>query len=44
MCDNILILSTASRRLSIVKARATQHDLGSHEMEITARGLRVKHV
>ena len=42
VCDNIFIMSTASRRLSIVKARATQHDLDSHEMEISARGLRVK--
>jgi circadian clock protein KaiC len=42
MCDNILVLSTVSRRLSIVKARATDHDLNSHEIEIAARGLRVK--
>jgi len=42
MCDNILILSTAPRGLSVVKARATDHDLSSHEMEITARGLRIK--
>jgi circadian clock protein KaiC len=42
MCDNVLVLSTASRRLSIVKARATDHDLASHDMEITTRGLRVK--
>jgi circadian clock protein KaiC len=40
--DNIVILSTATRKLSIVKARATAHDLGSHDMEITHRGLRVK--
>jgi KaiC/GvpD/RAD55 family RecA-like ATPase len=42
MSDNIIFLSTAARRLSIVKARATAHDLGSHEMEISGRGLRVK--
>jgi KaiC/GvpD/RAD55 family RecA-like ATPase len=42
MSDNIIILSTAKRRLSVVKARATLHDLGSHEMEITGQGLRVK--
>ena len=41
MSDNIIILSTASRRLSVIKARATLHDLGSHEMEITSQGLRV---
>jgi circadian clock protein KaiC len=42
MSDNIIVLSTALRRLSIVKARATAHDLRSHEMEITRHGLRVK--
>jgi circadian clock protein KaiC len=42
MSDNIIILSTARRRLSVVKARATLHDLGSHELEITGQGLRVK--
>ncbi len=42
MSDNIVILSTARRRLSIVKARATLHDLGNHELEITGQGLRVK--
>ena len=42
MSDNIVILSTAKRRLSVVKARATLHDLGSHELEITGQGLRVK--
>ena len=41
MSDNIIILSTARRRLSVIKARATLHDLGSHEMEITSQGLRV---
>jgi circadian clock protein KaiC len=42
MTDNIIVMSTATRRLSVVKARATSHDLGSHEMEITDKGLRVK--
>jgi circadian clock protein KaiC len=42
MSDNIIILSTATRRLSIIKARATAHDLRSHGMEITSRGLRIK--
>ena len=42
MSDNIVILSTAPRRLSIVKARASAHDLRSHEVEITNRGLRIK--
>jgi circadian clock protein KaiC len=42
MCDNVFMLSTAARKLSIIKARATEHDLGTHELEITARGLRVK--
>src|ERR1700722_6537379 len=32
LCDNIVVLSTAARRLSIIKSRATLHDLGSHEM------------
>jgi KaiC/GvpD/RAD55 family RecA-like ATPase len=41
MCDNIIVLSTAKRRISIVKARATAHDLGSHEVEIDGDGLRV---
>jgi circadian clock protein KaiC len=41
MSDNIIILSTASRRLSIVKSRATLHDLDNHEVEITGGGLRV---
>ena len=41
MCDNIIVLSTAKRRISIVKARATAHDLGSHEVEINQDGLRV---
>ncbi len=41
MSDNIIVLSSAKRRLSIVKARATQHDLGSHDIEITGHGLRV---
>jgi KaiC/GvpD/RAD55 family RecA-like ATPase len=42
MSDNIIILSTARRRLSVIKARATLHDLGSHEVEITGQGLRVR--
>jgi len=42
MSDNIIVLSTTRRRLSIVKARATPHDLRSYPMEITSQGLRVK--
>ena len=42
MCDNIIILSTAARRVSIVKARATAHDLRSHELEINNRGLQIR--
>ncbi len=42
MSDNIIVLSTASRRLAIVKARASAHDLQAHEMEITSHGLRIK--
>ncbi len=47
MSDNIILLSAdrtgpASRHLSIVKARATRHDLGVHEIEITAAGLEVR--
>ena len=41
MSDNIIVLSSARRRLSVVKARATPHDLGSHEIVITGQGLRV---
>jgi hypothetical protein len=35
-------MTTAPRRLSVVKARATAHGLGGRYVEITARGLRVK--
>ncbi len=47
MSDNIVVLSAdragpASRHLSIVKARATWHDLGVHEIEITEAGLGVR--
>ena len=42
MSDNIIVLSTTRRRLSVVKARATSHDLRSYPMEITSRGLRIK--
>jgi len=44
--DNIVLLSTdikdkTRRRIAIIKARASKHDLGSHEAEITEKGLRV---
>jgi KaiC/GvpD/RAD55 family RecA-like ATPase len=42
MSDNIVVLSTTRRRLSVVKARATSHDLRCYPMEITSRGLRIK--
>jgi circadian clock protein KaiC len=47
MSDNIIALSAnrsgrATRHLSVVKARATRHDLGVHEVEITEAGLRVR--
>ncbi len=46
MSDNIVLLSTdikdkTRRRIAIIKARASKHDLGSHEAEITEKGLRV---
>lgn len=47
MSDNIVLLSTdtkdeVKRRLTVVKERASTHDLGIHEMEITENGLRVR--
>jgi circadian clock protein KaiC len=44
MCDNIILLSVsrAVRRLSIIKARTTQHELDAHEIEVTQRGLAVR--
>jgi circadian clock protein KaiC len=47
MSDNIVLLSTdtkdnAKRRLSVVKARASTHDLAPHELEISDKGLRVR--
>ena len=46
MSDNIVFLSTdvkdkSKRNVSIVKARASKHDLAIHEVEITEKGLRV---
>jgi circadian clock protein KaiC len=46
MCDNIVFLSTdiqdkTRRSVSVVKARASKHDLAIHEAEITAKGMRV---
>ena len=46
MSDTIIALGMdtrekARRSLVIVKSRATAHDLGTHEMEITEKGLRV---
>ena len=44
MSDNIILLSAgrAARHLSIVKARATRHDLGAREVEITEAGIGVR--
>jgi circadian clock protein KaiC len=49
MSDNIILLSAdrtgrATRHLSILKARATRHDLGIHEVEITEGGLGVRRI
>jgi circadian clock protein KaiC len=46
MSDNIVLLSTdikdkATRSLAVIKARASAHDLGVHELQITEKGLRV---
>jgi len=46
MADSILVLSLdvrdrVKRSLAVVKQRASGHDLGVHEFEITDRGLRV---
>jgi circadian clock protein KaiC len=46
MSDNIVALGVdlgdeGSRRVLVVKARASAHDLGSRELEITGKGLRV---
>jgi circadian clock protein KaiC len=47
MSDNIVFLSTdikdkTRRSVAVIKARASNHDLAVHEMEITERGLRVR--
>ncbi len=47
MADNIIFLSAdardkAKRSVVVVKSRASAHDLGTHDMEITERGLRVR--
>ncbi len=42
MCDNIVVLSTATRSLAVVKARGTEHDLRRHDVAISAGGLEVK--
>src|SRR4029077_5260452 len=46
MSDNIVLLSmklndNAKRGVSVLKARGSAHDLGTHEVEITGKGLRV---
>ncbi len=46
MSDNIIFLSTdiqdkTRRSVAIIKARACKHDLATHEVEITEKGLRV---
>jgi circadian clock protein KaiC len=46
MCDNIILLSTdirdsVKRSVAVIKQRASAHDLGIHELEITDKGLRV---
>jgi len=49
MADNIVLLSTgvttnnvATRGLMVVKARRSAHELGVQDMEITAKGLRIR--
>ena len=47
MSDNILFLSMdrkdrPTRSLTIVKARATTHDLATNEIEINEKGLRLR--
>ena len=47
MADNLVLLSRSvegdtKRSLTIVKQRASVHDLASHEVEITEKGLRVR--
>jgi circadian clock protein KaiC len=47
MSDNIVLLgldgkASVKRTLSVVKARGTAHNLGVHELEITANGARIK--
>jgi circadian clock protein KaiC len=46
MSDNIIVLATEGaatrkRTLTVLKSRASVHDLGVHEVEITSQGLRV---
>ncbi len=47
LSDNIVLLSTelkerTKRGLVVLKSRASMHDLGVHEIEITEKGLRVQ--
>ena len=46
MCDNIILLSTdiretVKRSVAVIKQRASTHDLGVHELQITEKGVRV---
>jgi circadian clock protein KaiC len=46
MCDNIIVLSTdirerVKRTVAVIKQRASTHDLGIHELQITEKGVRV---
>jgi circadian clock protein KaiC len=46
MSDNIILLSTdvkdrVKRSIAVIKERASAHDLGVHELEISGKGLRV---
>ncbi len=46
MCDSIVFLSTdikdkVKRTVAVIKQRASAHDLGVHNLEITEKGLRV---
>ena len=45
--DNVVVLSTdmntsMKRSITVLKERVSAHDLGTHELGITASGLRVR--
>jgi KaiC/GvpD/RAD55 family RecA-like ATPase len=47
MSDNIILLSTdvkspTGRSLTVLKSRASRHDLGSHDMSITDKGIHLQ--